>query len=145
GRTIVLTTTNGTQTLERAQGAAEVRVACLRNARAAALACLEGGRDVVLACSGTEGRISLEDAGCAAWIALQLAEAGDVRWGDGAQMVLGWFEQWRSRIDAEGWGSLLRATRHGRRLLDLGFADDLAYCAEADVSEEVPVVRDGWV
>lgn len=181
GRAIVLTTSNGTQALEKARGAGQVQVACLRNARAVARILWEEGRDVILACSGTLGRVSLEDAACAARI-MELMEVfrEGIQWGDGATLVRGWYAGWRT--GAGGWpgaaageggqspgpacpdpgspedsvkGSeglpggpfvrLVRSTRHGQRLLSLGLDADLAYCAQLDVSQEVPRLEKGWL
>jgi len=145
GRAVVLTTTNGTRALERAAEAAEVRVACLRNAAAAAAAVLDAGRDVVIACAGTEGRMSLEDVACAAVLLEELASAPGVRWGDGARLVRGWMAAAGMPAGDEGWAELLGDTVHGRRLLELGFERDVAFCARLNASGVVPLSRGGWL
>lgn len=148
GRAIVLTTSNGTQTLQKARNARQVRVACLRNAREVARILSREGQDVILACSGTLNRVSLEDAACAARI-MELMEIfrEGIEWGDGARLVRGWYAGWRAALKGEGDGfeQLLASTRHGQRLLSLGMAADLAYCSRLDVSREVPRLEKGWL
>ncbi|MGH7311943.1 MAG: 2-phosphosulfolactate phosphatase, partial [Candidatus Rokuibacteriota bacterium] len=61
GKTIVLSTSNGTRALLAARGAAAIGVAALVNLWAAAGWAVAGGRDVTVACAGERGRVSLED------------------------------------------------------------------------------------
>lgn len=147
GRPVILTTTNGTRTLTTAAQAAEVRVAALRNAAAAAAAVVEGGRDTVIACAGTEGRMSLEDVACAGkMLAHVQALRPDVRRGDGARLVDGWFRDMGGPgMTRSDWEAFLGGTVHGRRLLSLGFDGDVAFCAHVDASSTVPVLRGGWL
>jgi 2-phosphosulfolactate phosphatase len=45
-------------------------------------------------------------------------------------------------------GNLLEAfhlSRHGKELINRGFEDDLAYCAQIDISSLVPIFREGVV
>ncbi|HHO57911.1 MAG TPA: 2-phosphosulfolactate phosphatase, partial [Oceanithermus profundus] len=63
GRTVVMTTTNGTRAALRAAGAAErVGLAALVNAGAAVRWAAARGGDVVLLAAGREGRAALDDA-----------------------------------------------------------------------------------
>ncbi|HEX3356057.1 MAG TPA: 2-phosphosulfolactate phosphatase [Tepidisphaeraceae bacterium] len=61
GKTIFLSTTNGTKAIVAAKGAARIFAAGLVNARATGLAVRKLGMDVTLLCSGTEGEFSPED------------------------------------------------------------------------------------
>jgi 2-phosphosulfolactate phosphatase len=65
GRTVVLTTSNGTRALIAARAAAAVAVAGMVNVSAAAAWALGGGRDVTVLCAGERGAPSLEDRVCA--------------------------------------------------------------------------------
>jgi 2-phosphosulfolactate phosphatase len=77
GKTVVITTTNGTRALLKAIGAEPLYVAALNNAAATAraLACQARG-DVVLVGSGTEGRVSWEDSFTAGAIVERLIALG---------------------------------------------------------------------
>jgi 2-phosphosulfolactate phosphatase len=61
GRTIVMTTTNGTRAILAARGAEEVLVGSLANRSATARHLLKGGRDVTCVCAGTDGERAPED------------------------------------------------------------------------------------
>ncbi len=66
GRSIVITTTNGTAALHACAGAAEVLIGAIVNrsavaAAAHALAIEHGGCDIHLVCAGTEGAVTEED------------------------------------------------------------------------------------
>ena len=76
GRTVVLTTTNGTAAMLEAQRAAGAGVAALTNLEAAARWAAAQGRDVTVLCAGEGGQLSLEDAVCAGLLVEALAGAG---------------------------------------------------------------------
>jgi 2-phosphosulfolactate phosphatase len=142
GRTVILTTTNGTYTLHRSESAAAVAVAAFINADAAvawAGAQLKAGRKLILACAGTMRRFSREDACCAGLVVERLRQQlpGSLQCTDGAVAA----EQlW---IAAERNPHLvLHESSHGAGLLKLGFGADLAYCAQLSRSDSVPQLRD---
>ena len=65
GRTVVLTTSNGTRALLAAREASAIGIAALVNLSAAADWAVAEGRDLVVVCAGERGRRSLEDHVCA--------------------------------------------------------------------------------
>jgi 2-phosphosulfolactate phosphatase len=65
GRSVVMTTSNGTRALLAAREARAVGVAALVNLSAAAGWAAAAGRDVIVLCAGERGRRSLEDHVCA--------------------------------------------------------------------------------
>ncbi len=131
GRTIVLTTTNGTLAVRRAGAAASIVAASLRNAGAAARALAGAGAPVTLVCAGTEGAFTIEDFYCAGLIARDLAAAGrslsDLAW---AAVLLA--ERPVAEVVNE------RTCSHVRTLIRRGLGADLPYCLEVDASTAVP-------
>lgn len=148
GKTLVCTTTNGTRALRRCSSAGEVFLGCFRNRRAVAdrlVASIggEAGRNaapgVAIACAGKEGRLGLEDLLCAGLIVEALEEAGPgIRPSDGARAALAL----AAAIGAPT-PDFLEMTEAGIALVRIGLEQDLAFCAEVDVSPCVPVLRDG--
>ena len=68
GKTVLLTTTNGTKALLAVQGARDVVVASYVNLTAVSAmlrTALRGGHDVTLVCAGQDRQFALEDAACA--------------------------------------------------------------------------------
>ncbi len=136
GRTLVMTTTNGTRAILAASGAARILIGCMRNAQATAQRALEAGLPVTLLCAGTAGRYSMEDVLAAgAILAAMGAEADDL--GQTARIL--WEQHKTDPIP------LLRHTRHTQRLIALGMEDDVRFCMEPSVTDTVPEYRDGAV
>lgn len=143
GKTVVLTTTNGTQALLVAQGAREVVVAGAVNFGAVtqrARAALEATGEIAILCSGHERQFALEDAFTAGRLAKALLPEGGLRrvaLNDAAIAALE-----IARHFGEKWLRALRASRHGQELVALGFAEDLKVCAQQDTHPLVPLYAD---
>jgi 2-phosphosulfolactate phosphatase len=144
GKTIVMTTTNGTAALAATSGASEVIVGCFANysvvlawLRAAA----RGDKSITIVCAGTNGRFALEDAICAGRFVRGIARRG-------IQPALGDAASVAAIIDRRMGGDLvavLRDSEHGRALIEAGHAEDVAYCAAMNTNPVVPVYRDRQV
>jgi len=142
GRTVVLTTTNGTAAMLAASRAAAAGLAALTNVTAAARWALEQDRDVSILCAGDNAAFSLEDTVCAGLLVGRLADAspGAVL-SEGAQAALGLGRHYGTRLDR-----LAEDSSWARKLLRLGRAADVTWCLRTDVSLVVPVfVAGGFV
>jgi len=131
GKTVVMTTTNGTRALLMALPAREVCIAALVNVAATARHLAERTRgDVVLVTSGTERRVSYEDAFCAGAIVERLASAAPQEtWHltDSALMAL---DLWRAaKGDVQ---AALRRGRGGRNVARLGLGAAFDSCGALD-------------
>jgi 2-phosphosulfolactate phosphatase len=133
GRTVVLTTTNGTRALLATQAADEVFVAAASNITAIggrAHAALEAGRPILILCAGREDEFALDDAYCAgriATLALGGRDVADVEHDDATIAALDLVARYRQR-----WDKPLRASTAGRNLVRLGMGDDVADAARTD-------------
>src|SRR5947209_2399479 len=86
GKTVVLTTTNGTRALRAVANAASVRTAALVNRTAVADALAHEDGDVAIVCAGNANGFALEDAlGAGALVDTLLTLIGDVELRDGAR------------------------------------------------------------
>jgi 2-phosphosulfolactate phosphatase len=144
GRTVLFTTTNGTQALLACQGAREVVVASFANFTAAGAllrTAARGGADVTLLCAGRDGHFSLEDAVCAGRFAKHITQrTSKVRLTDAAlacTLLAKRFEHGLSRV--------FEQSEHGRALADAGFSADLDVCATLDIFPVVPIYFDRQV
>lgn len=137
GRTLVMTTTNGTRTLLKAAAAETVLIGCLLNARAAMERALALSRDIVLVNAGTGGRLSLDDLITAG--AMLFWAKGRATMSDAAQAALLLYE---AHPDLR---SALTNCRHVKRLLSLGLTADLDYCLTMDALDIVPSMEAGRV
>ncbi len=123
GRTVVLTTTNGTAAMMRAATGAAAGLAALTNVTAAAGWARDQGRDVTILCAGDNGAFSLEDAVCA---------------GLGAEAARALGLHYAGRLPQLAADSLW-----ARRLAHQAREVDLAACLRQDVSVMVPVFAGG--
>lgn len=132
GKTLVVTTTNGTKALLACQGAAAVHPAAAVNLTVAAEKArevLERDKDVVIVCAGRDGEFALDDAYCAGrLVAAALGSGKPRRWfNDAALASLDLVRRY-----GEGWERPLLRSRAGRELARLGFRDDVTDAARLD-------------
>ena len=144
GKTVVLTTANGTPALAAARAAETTVVASLLNAsRAAAFVHSQArlGRPVTLLCAGTGGRIALEDVLCAGLMLSRFLQPAEVAaLGDAAQMAYALYAGSHTQL-----GAALAGATQARRLSQLGRDEDVAACTRLDVLDALPTLVDGRV
>ncbi len=133
GRRLFMSTTNGTRALTRVQAAPQVLTCALVNRQAVVTRLqTQPPERVWVVASGWEGAFSLEDTVCAG--ALLAGLGNQVSTGnDEAVSALALYQQWQNDLLA-----LLERASHGQRLLGLGQAADLRFCAQMDCLATVP-------
>jgi 2-phosphosulfolactate phosphatase len=139
GRSVVMTTTNGTKAIRMAQagGAAAVVAGAFLNLEAVADWIRRQGTDVVLVCAGWKGKFSLEDTLFAG--ALAQALRGTHGHACDATLAAEWlYAKHRGQL-----AEALKQTSHAHRLKGLGIEDDIAFCASVSHFDAVPVLQDG--
>lgn len=142
GRTLVMTTTNGTAALLATATAGAVYVAAgvnLAVAGARAREVLAEHGDLVVLCAARQYAFSLDDAYTAGRLILEALEGRRVRKGlnDGALVSLDLARRYGTRFDRP-----LRISAAGRQLRALGFAEDITHAATVDLHPVLPVFRD---
>ncbi len=142
GRQLIMTTTNGTAALASVASARRVLIASLLNVDAVARELAETDDSITIVCAGRERRFALEDAICAGTLALRLYRRQGRRrnWSDAALAAAQLARRYLPSIERT-----LRRAAAGRALMELGFADDVAYCAQLDLYDVVPKFRDRQV
>jgi 2-phosphosulfolactate phosphatase len=141
GKTILLTTTNGTKALLAVQGARDVVVASYVNLTAVSAmlrTALRGGHDITLVCAGQDRTFALEDAACAGrYVHTVSKRLTGLDTNDAAYAA--------SLIDKKFGDNLMRlfnTAAHGRALAAAGFGEDLTVCAAVDSFPVIPVYQD---
>jgi len=141
GKTVFLTTTNGTAALVGIQGARDVVVASYVNLEAVATllrTAARGGTDITIICAGRDRQFSLEDAACAGRLASEVAKrVPGAELSDGAFACTVIDRQYGDRLD-----QLFADSEHGQALKQAGFAEDLLVCASVDVFPVIPLYQD---
>jgi len=133
GRTLLMTTTNGTRALRRTRKARDVVIGCFLNAKALVKYLLKQRGDTSLLCAGTEGDVSEEDVSCAGAICCELAANGLELTAPAQEAARLW-----SRAARRGLGTFLAQSRGGVPLVKLGLERDIRFCAQRDVFSLVP-------
>ena len=139
GKTLIMTTSNGTRALRAVATAASVRTAALVNRLAVADAlALETG-DVTIVCAGNADAFALEDAvGAGALVDTLLTLVGDVELKDGARAAALLYRCVSGRL-----AEAIASSDHAQALSRKGFASDVTRCAALDTHSVVPMLRDG--
>lgn len=140
GCRLFMSTTNGTRTLKRVESVKVVLAAALVNRRRVVEYLLNHCPETVwLVASGWEGHFSLEDSVCAGAIADSLvtgvgADGPELAGNDELIAAIALYRQWQNRLLG-----LFHQASHGRRLLRLGYGDDLQFCARTDSLNTLPI------
>jgi 2-phosphosulfolactate phosphatase len=142
GKTLILTTTNGTRALlDAARGNSVVYCAALLNRAAIVERLVAAEGDVLLMCAGNEGALSFEDTLCAGAIVDALMRH-DKHLGitDAARAAATVYAAYAKKLT-----TAIASGTHARSLVEKGFAGDVASCAKIDVSRCVPLYADGVI
>lgn len=133
GKRIFMSTTNGTRALQKIQNAKNV-LACAMINLGSVLKYLRETKPETLwiVGSGWEGNYSLEDTTCAGAIALNLEDEADFG-NDEAIAAAALYKTWQGQVE-----ELFYQASHGKRLLNLNGAEDIAYCAKIDLVDVLP-------
>ncbi|NEQ96419.1 MAG: 2-phosphosulfolactate phosphatase family protein [Cyanothece sp. SIO2G6] len=149
-RHFFISTTNGTRCLERIKTAQTVITAALVNHQTVVNYLLQHKPETVwMVGSGWEGSYALEDTVCAGAIAHTVATSLETSEGTTLSQLAGndetvgavsLYRQWQD--DLLG---LLHHASHGHRLLRLDGHEDLAFCANLDTLNVLPMQREPGV
>jgi 2-phosphosulfolactate phosphatase len=139
---LILTTTNGTKAFHFVSSGKEILVGSFFNIGAVAQRCLELDGDLLIFPSGDEGNFSLEDTICGGML-IELIEQKarkSISLTDASYSAQILYQKFKDNLL-----EAFHLSRHGAELIDRGFEDDLAYCAQIDITNVVPIFRDGAI
>lgn len=144
GKTLILTTTNGTNAINNIIGADEVVLACFRNGAAVVEHIVglshRGSSDIAIVCAGTESHFSLDDGLCAGMIIELLKQRTEVETDDLGLLLHRFYNESKDNL----FGAL-SGCYHLKRLFTMGFYDDIKFCLETNCVQTVPVLKDGKI
>jgi len=137
GKTIVISTTNGTQAIEAARGADKVVVGSFLNFTALCTWLKTQEKEVILLCSGWKNRFSMEDTLFAGAVAEELSkDAATFKLGDAALAAKYIFQSAQKNPYR-----LLHGSSHKERLSKLGLKEDIKYCLSLDKTTVIPILE----
>ncbi len=140
GKTIILTTSNGTRAIVEASKAERILICAINNVGAVAEAVRDAG-GLSIICCGDEGVLAAEDMLCGGILIGELSGIIDEESiDDTGRLALMLAERHGDRPE-----ELLRSCDHGRKLVSLGFERDIVHCSTRDSACLVPEVRNGVI
>lgn len=141
GKTLLMTTTNGTQAFKRVADAAEVLICSLTNVDAVAEYIADHQNDVIFVCAGTGGKFTTEDVITSGAVIYRLADkVEDMELGDLAVVSKILYENYADNLHG-----LLKYSKHYRKLMDTGLEQDIDYCLTLNAAPVIGIYKDGIV
>jgi len=134
GKTVVLTTTNGTQALHQSRKAKKIVIGSFLNLTSLCNWLKTQDENILLVCAGWKNNFNLEDTLFAGAVADQLWETG-LKPDDAAIAAYDLYQIGKSDISA-----YLKKTSHGERLKKLGIEKDIEFCLQIDLTTAIPVL-----
>ncbi len=133
GRTIAITTTNGTRAIRLSEAAEEIVIGAFLNLETVAQHLQELGLDVIVVCAGWKGMFNLEDTLYAGALTERLQEQFTFE-NDATLAALHLYQTAKADLV-----TYLQQSSHVRRLQRLGIQRDIEFCLQHDVFEVLPV------
>ncbi|MVN92153.1 2-phosphosulfolactate phosphatase [Mucilaginibacter aquatilis] len=136
GKTVVLTTTNGTHALHLSRKAKRVVIGSFLNLTALCNWLRTQNENILLVCSGWKNNFNLEDTLFAGAVVDQLKDL-QFKLDDPAIAANDLFQLGKEDIT-----QYLKKTSHGERLKKLGIEKDIAFCLQIDLTTAIPVLEE---
>jgi len=141
GKTVVLTTTNGTKAIDIASEKETVVIGALNNLDALCDWLKLQDENILILGSGWKDKFNLEDTICAGAIADRLIDTGLFKADEDSTVAAKFI--YRSARD--NMFAFLRASSHRRRLRKLNLSEDVKYCLTPNNSTTIPILEDGFL
>ncbi|TWJ02313.1 2-phosphosulfolactate phosphatase [Mucilaginibacter frigoritolerans] len=134
GKTVVLTTTNGTHALHLSRSAKKIVIGSFLNLTALCNWLKTQNDNILLVCAGWKNNFNLEDTLFAGAVVDQLKDF-EFKLDDAAIAANDLFQIGKHDID-----QYLKKTSHGERLKKLGIEKDIEFCLQVDLTTAIPVL-----
>ena len=139
GKEIVLSTTNGTKSLDVAKDAEVVVVGSLLNVTALSHCLSKQDKNILCLCSGWQDKFNLEDTICAGAIADYLLSTGQFTSDEDSSIAA----KYLYLSAKDNYLGYLKSSSHRRRLKNLNLNEDIKYCLTPDQTDVIPILRNG--
>lgn len=139
GQEIVLSTTNGTKSLDVAKNAEIVVVGSFLNLDALSIWLAKQEKNVLCLCSGWQDKFNLEDTICAGAICEYLINTGNFVSDEDSSIAA----KYLFMSARENYLGYLKSSSHRRRLKNLNLNEDIKYCLTPNQTSVIPILKDG--
>lgn len=137
-KTLVMTTSNGTRAIKGSEGARNIFIGALINAKVVAKKLIKLNNDVVIVNAGTYGEFSIDDFICSGYIIDCILKEKNVDLSDIAKTAHYVYTQ---GPDLE----FIKSASHFKRIEELNLQEDLKYCCKKDIINIVPEYKEGSI
>ena len=138
GKTIVITTTNGTQAITAAKGAYKIVIGSFLNLSALCTYLISEKRDITLLCSGWKNKFNLEDALFAGAVTEEiLKNTPNYKLGDSCLALKYLYEMAKTNPY-----KFLNYSYHKDRLARLNLKKDIKYCLTPNQTNAIPFLTE---
>jgi 2-phosphosulfolactate phosphatase len=134
GKTIVLTTTNGTHALHLSRSAKKIVIGSFLNLTSICNWLKHQNEHILLVCAGWKNNFNLEDTLFAGAVVEQLKQH-NTKLDDAAIAANDLYQLGKNDISA-----YLKKTSHSERLKKLGIEKDIEFCLQVDLTTAIPVL-----
>jgi len=137
GKTLIMTTTNGTHAIRLSMAADKVVAGAFLNVGSVAALAKAESKDLLVVCAGWKGNFNLEDTLFAGALAERLA--ADFKPANDATLAA----QHLYRVAQADKLAFLAESSHVKRLRNLDITKDIVFCLQEDVYDVIPVLENG--
>lgn len=134
GKTIVLTTTNGTHAINMSRGASRIVIGSFLNLASLCNWLKSQPNDVLLLCSGWKDKVNLEDTLFAGGVVHYLRDENYAL--DDAGIA----SEDLYILAKDDLSTYLKKTSHSERLKKLGIEEDIEFCLNLNITTRIPVL-----
>jgi len=139
GKTIVMTTTNGTKAINLARDAKQLVIGSFLNLTALADWLEQQDENVLLLCSGWKDKFNLEDSVFAGALMDRMLAKGKFGMEEDSSIAA----QYMFHAARDNFMGILKAAPRRRRIQQLKLLSDVKYCLTPDQSQVIPILRNG--
>jgi 2-phosphosulfolactate phosphatase len=139
GKEVVLTTTNGTKSLDVAKDAGSVVVGSFLYLTVLSEWLADQEKNVLCLCSGWQDKFNLEDTICAGAISDYLISTGNFTSEEDSSIAA----KYLYLSAKDNYFGYLKSSSHRRRLKNLNLNEDIKYCLTPNQTNVIPILKDG--
>jgi 2-phosphosulfolactate phosphatase len=137
GETVVLSTTNGTKSINIAKPDGLVVIGALTNLDALTTWLIEQNKNVLCLCSGWQNKFNLEDTICAGAISEALVDTGNYHSIEDSSIAA----KYLYKSAKDNYLGFLKSSSHRRRLINLNLNEDIKYCLTPNQTNVIPILQ----
>jgi 2-phosphosulfolactate phosphatase len=141
GKEIVLTTTNGTKSIQISKESGTIVIGALVNLEALTNWLLKQNLNVLCLCSGWQDKFNLEDSICAGAIAEILISSGKYYSEEDSTICV----KHLYNASKKSSFSFLKASSHRKRLRNLNLNKDIKYCLTPNQLDVIPILKNNEI